>query len=391
MKSIHHIGQNKKIVKTILGIITGGLQLSPILLIPACLLLWWYLNSINRMDLFIPSLANLSNLIPIVLSFANYIIGSTLMAYPLLVYLLLPKENERANKRNVLYFVFIVGLLPFIYFSAILTVAKFKLTVILGMQGSVVILSFMFAVVVLLSAGFVGDRRDRHDTLYLKVSVILILFLSVLLIAPSLSGLIEPMNSRKFTSYSMMVGVLCGFVFLSYLPFVYLIYVMRVGAVVNIVFAFAIIPMYLLSPVFALPNVALHVLTKKMEKIGVVDWNSHLYHVNSVKYSSGIFPPDLWKTKEIEDGEKKKVFFIHAVRPFYLGQLSLLCPDDLAGVFDKVATYNWDDSSESRESANETMRNFFQKCFVFESEFIKQSDSTFSLKLDDCSRSVNEP
>ncbi|HFQ2089935.1 TPA: hypothetical protein ACHP1R_005612, partial [Raoultella ornithinolytica] len=79
-------------------IIKNVIQLIPVFIFLSCVLLWLHLKAIYRLDLFMPSMTNISNVVPVILSFFLYIIKLLLPSIPLLfVPFLFRNDTEHNN------------------------------------------------------------------------------------------------------------------------------------------------------------------------------------------------------------------------------------------------------------------------------------------------------
>lgn len=380
MRAVHRIYSKDGFFKKVVGVIGGGMQLFPILIVPSCMLLWWYLHKINRMDLFIPSLTHLTNIIPILLSFVNYVFKLVIVGFPLLVYFILPSDKNISAQRNAMCFIALVFLSICVYFFTLMFFQKYEIPRVFNMPLLCVLFPCVFLSISLMTFTLIKGNGDLCNQLFFKGSIILIVFLSLLLIYHSFRHLIIYSEGYSFAAFILMNLYFIWFVVSAYSPVLYFVYKKQSGGEINEAIVLGLLPVVLLAPSFAVPSVAFRMLTETMISIGVVDWNTHVYHIDSTKYSQDMFPELFWQTKVDADGGKG--FFIWATRPFYLGDASLLCPKELTEPVNELLINKFGDDPDTRKSVEKKTRRMFQKCFVFESELAKQSDSTFSKSLD---------
>lgn len=107
-------------------------QMSPLMIIPSCILLWSYLNSIGRLDLFTQSLTNPTNLLPLIASFilfaGIFLLIMLVPSMPFYVYYISMDSDIFKNIKSplalLLTLVFGMACFIFIFFTLVIFLPK---------------------------------------------------------------------------------------------------------------------------------------------------------------------------------------------------------------------------------------------------------------------------
>lgn len=359
-------------------------QMSPLMIIPSCILLWSYLNSIGRLDLFTQSLTNPTNLLPLIASFilfaGIFLLIMLVPSMPFYVYYISMDSDIFKNIKSplalLLTLVFGMACFIFIFFTLVIFLPK---NVPLFIWLSILILCFFLT---LLS---INNSPGIKKLISIRLAVFALFLFSMLYSSIPLGILItyyeaSTNQSVFYACIYILVMILSGFTPVSYCLYQKINYKVINKNILIGTFVFA-----LAIPMLMIDNLLSYSINKAMSNIGVSDWRPHAYYINSSLYDHAMFPAQYWDTKEFFKGG----FFITAVKPFSLGDSVLLCPTYLIEMRDMTFKEDLDEEKLSEENHKFLLKDMAQKCFVFSSREVKQSDTTFSNTL--MTKSVEKP
>lgn len=352
-------------------IIKNVIQLIPVFIFLSCVLLWLHLKAIYRLDLFMPSMTNISNVVPVILSFFLYIIKLLLPSIPLLfVPFLFRNDTEHNNlKLSAKLALTVLSSLTVFAISIPSIAFIFSLQKINPSHYMMTTLTINMALTALIIYFIVGFREK------IKVVILLAIIWSSMRISfRAIQSLLEQIVGANAKTFIPITALFIIYILCIFAPAIAYIYSSIKNNHINIkLLAFAL--MFLILPMSLIREVNAYTIEKTMVSIGIADWCVNTYRVNGGKYSSETFPAEHWNTRKITDNNH---FYISATAPFNLRDKILLCPEYININYRSIMFINFNENKEDKNIFRRLVRNQFQSCFIFNSSDIDKANTAFT-------------
>ncbi|WP_434669137.1 hypothetical protein ACMYSO_02680 [Klebsiella sp. B345] len=357
------------------SIIKNAIQLIPVFIFLSCVLLWLHLKGIYRLDLFMPSMTNIANVVPVILSFFLYTIKLLIPSIPLLLVPFLFRKNTEKSNTQLPIRLALAILLALTFFAVSIPSIAF----IFNMKGispdyyMMTTLAMNIALTALIIKFIIGFSETLKS-----LALIVIICTSMKISFRTMQSLLEQIVGAQANTFIPITMLFVIYILCIFTPAITYIYSSIKNSHINIkllsvAFMLLIVPMSLIKEVNA------YAIEKTMISIGIADWCVNTYRVNGTKYSSEIFPAEHWNTKTIKDNSH---FYISATAPFNLGDKVLLCPEYINTNYKSTILINFNENKEEKKVFMRLVRKQFQNCFIFNPLDINKSNTTFTNILD---------
>lgn len=117
------------------------------------------------------------------------------------------------------------------------------------------------------------------------------------------------------------------------------------------------------------------VVGSSLRLIGVIDWNPHHYLLSNDKFSAGLFPGHEWNTRTYHTVPQR--FFITGVPIFTLGNLQLICPIAVLTFRERSMREDISDLSNHQRRVKE-LKHYTTNCHLLSKEDVLQWDTELS-------------
>ncbi|HED2154847.1 TPA: hypothetical protein R4X78_001206 [Klebsiella variicola subsp. variicola] len=352
-------------------IIKNVIQLLPVFIFLSCILLWLHLKAIYRVDLFMPSMTNISNVVPVILSFFLYIIKLLIPSIPFLFVPFLFKKDTEDNDLKLPTKLAITLILSFTVFAiSIPSIAfVFSLQKVNPSHYMMTILTINMALTALVIYIILGFRKKIKS-----VMLLILIWSSMKISFRAIQSLLEQIVGANAKTFIPITGLFIIYILCIFAPAIAYIYSSIKNDYINIKpLAFAL--MFLILPISLIREINAYTIEKTMVSIGIADWCVNTYRINGVKYSSETFPAEHWNTRKIKDNSH---FYISATAPYNLGDKILLCPEYININYRSIMFINFNENKEDQKIFRRLVRNQFQNCFIFNSSDIDKANTAFT-------------
>ncbi|HBC9521100.1 TPA: hypothetical protein KFM62_005274 [Escherichia coli] len=368
----------------------------PYVAIVSGVVVWSYLNSIGRVDIF-----------PDVISFSagliSILISTTIFALAISITLIVPssvlifarssyEKNTDAEsvlrKQPAACLILSVLYLCMIYIPFIPTVDKFlhgykpgmiKITIV------IFILSFSFVFLTLMRnfAGSNNTSRFKNSITFVWHTIIntIVTVGAILSISIPISFLMQSSKGENSLAIIFALIFMAAFAFLAFFPaIIYFVNVEKAKTKLSILstihqLSFATVGVVLLTFLF-FPNLSTMFIYSSLNAIGMVSKIPHFYMVNGEKYKPAMFYKEAWDTRVLScTGEN---FYIKGVNVFSVESKNLICPVDVVKVRDE--TYQRDYVSfipSTDKNKIDELKKRTRDCLILEDGDIQQWDALF--------------
>ncbi|HAT1636799.1 TPA: hypothetical protein I8Y13_003003 [Raoultella planticola] len=359
-----------KMINTSNQTIKTVIQLTPVFIFLSCVLLWLHLKEINRLDLFMSSMTNISSVIPIILSFFLYILTLLKPSIPLLIIpFLFRKTHKTAIDITVkLSLAIMMSLLTFAISIPSFAYLFYKL----GLQAHyymATLLAFNIATTAVIMYFVLRSERIEN-----KIIIVVMVCIAMKFSFNALFPLLNQLRETTPDAFFSITLTLSIYIFCIFTPATVYLYSSIKNDRPNLRLL-TLSLMFLIVPMSFIKEINSYTIEKTMISIGIADWCVNTYRINSSKYSKEIFPNEYWDTKmKTTDNH----FYISATAPFHLGDKILLCPEYLSANYIKTLMINYNITKKDRGISKRLVRNQFQSCFIFNSADVDKSNTAFS-------------
>lgn len=371
-------------------------KLIPYVATLSAVIVWGYLNSIGRVDIF-----------PDVISFSagliSILISTTIFALAISITLIVPssvlifarssyEKNTGAEsvlrKQPAACLILSVLYLSMIYIPFIPEVDKILHGYKPGMiKIAIVIFILAFSFVFLtLMRNFVGSNdtsRFKNGATFIWHTIIntTITVGATLSISIPISFLMQSSKGENSLAIVFALIFMAVFAFLAFFPaIIYFFNVAKAKTKLSIfstihLLSLATVGVVLLTFLF-FPNLSTTFIYSSLNAIGMVSKTPHFYMVNGEKYKPAMFYKETWDTRILPCmGEN---FYIKGVNVFSVESKNLICPVDVVKVRDE--TYQRDYVSfipSTDKNKIDELKKRTRDCLILEDGDIQQWDTLF--------------
>lgn len=380
MKLSDFMDENKKNLITTGQYLKDLLQLIPVFIFLSCLLLWLYLRDIHRLDLFIPSLSNISNAMPILFSLILFTLDFIKPTLPLLLLILLKPLNKHPTNNDSIKLLIIIPISIMCFFCVLYTsvfiIEKQKIEITSEILS---LLSYSLSIITItMVVTFI--MGVNYQNIVHRSSIIIVTFISIYLYSYSSKYTTQLfIHIGTWVDLVYVIAMLTFIAMCNYFPVLYIIKIFNDNKPSNL-FLLNFTPIILILPGLLLPPFRMYMLQRTMINIGISNWCSNYYRVNEKDYSASLFPKKYWHTTIIENNPSQ--YFILAQAPFYLGSNLLLCPENSRAIYLMKMTMDFKISKNERIMKRIKAAKMFQQCFVFDAKKTEKSNTTFINEID---------
>ena len=117
------------------------------------------------------------------------------------------------------------------------------------------------------------------------------------------------------------------------------------------------------------------VVGSSLRLIGVIDWNPHHYLLSNDKFSAGLFPGQEWNTRTYHTVPQR--FFITGVPIFTLGNVQLICPTAVLTFRERSMREDISDLSSHQRRVKE-LKHYTINCHLLSKDDVTQWDTELS-------------
>ncbi|EJV7176914.1 TPA: hypothetical protein ACP2SR_001112 [Escherichia coli] len=369
-------------------------KLVPYVALLSGIVVWSYLNSIGRVDIFPDILSFNAGLMSVLVSVMIFALAiSMTLVIPSFILIVIKSTYEKNSRAvNVLSKLPAVSLclsilyLAMIFIPFIPEVAK----VTKGYEPGIVLivsiilfLSFCFVFLTLMR-NFKWNKDDgviSNIGSFIGHTLVNLfgIFSATLSISIPISFLMQSSKGESTTAVIFALLFMIAFSFLTFFPSI--IYFASTGKtksnIVSVVhqISLAIVGAVLLTFLF-FPNIATIFIYSSLNAIGLVSKTPHFYLINGEKYKPAMFHKTSWNTQVLSDmGEH---FYIKGVNVFSVESKNLICPIAVVKIRDE--TYKRDYVSfvpfaDSKKIAE--LKKMTRDCLVLDDVDIQQWDTLF--------------
>lgn len=374
-------------------------KLTPYVALLSGVVVWSYLHSIGRVDIFPEVLSFNAGLISILISTIIFALGISITLIIPSSVLIFARSSCENNSRaesvlmklpvaclmlSVLYL--LMGYIPFIpevdkwihgYKPGVMKITVFVLA-----------LSFIFVFLTLVR----NFERDNESSKF-KNLIVFVWFVVVntlitvgatLSISIPVSFLMQSSKGESSLAIVFSLVFMAVFSFLAFFPaIIYFTNIKKIKTTISIVSVIHQLPLATVGVVLLtfllFPNISTIFIYSSLNAIGMVSKTPHFYLVNGEKYKPAMFYKDAWDTRILPDmGEG---FYIKGVNVFSVEGKNLICPIDVVKVRDE--TYQRDYVSFIPSSDSEKITELKKRtmdCLILENDDIQQWDTLFDDK-----------
>ncbi|WP_318390553.1 hypothetical protein [Enterobacter sp.] len=371
-------------------------NLVPYVTLLSGVIVWSYLNSIGRVDIFPDILSFNAGLISIIISTVIFALAiSITLVVPSSVLIFIHSAYEKNSRAecvlsklpmvclclSILYLMMVF--IPFIPEVAIIT--KGYLPGINKIVLAILASSFCLVFLILIR----NVERDRKSSIKKNISIFIghtvvntfAIFAATLSISIPISFLMQSSKGESTFAIIFALIFMTAFAFLTFFPSI--IYFGNMGKfnlkvnVISIIhqISLAIMGVVLVTFLF-FPNVSTIFIYSSLNAIGIVSKVPHYYLVNGNKYKPAMFHKASWDTRILPGmGDD---FYIKGVNVFSVENKNLICPVAVVNVRDE--TYQRDYVSFIPFADNgkvADLKKMTRDCLTLEDGDIQQWDTLF--------------
>ncbi|KJV32367.1 hypothetical protein [Pantoea sp. SM3] len=114
------------------------------------------------------------------------------------------------------------------------------------------------------------------------------------------------------------------------------------------------------------------VVNSSLRLVGITDWHAHHYYISNDKFSPALFPGNEWNTRTYSKIPQR--FFITGVPVFSLGNVQLICPVEILAFRERSMRENISDLSSSQLRVTE-LKHYSSRCHAFQKGDAMQWDT----------------
>lgn len=371
-------------------------KLIPYVALLSGVVVWSYLNSIGRVDIFSDVISFNAGLISIIISttiFALAISITLIVPSSVLIFARSSYEKKTGaesvlSKQPAACLILSVLYLCMIYIPFIPMVDKLLHGYKPGMIKiaiAIFILSFSFVFLTLMR-NFVGSHnasRFKNSVTFVWHAIIntTVTAGATLSISIPISFLMQSSKGESSLAIIFALIFMAVFVFLAFFPaMIYFVNVEKAKAKLSILstihqLSLATVGVILLTFLF-FPNLSTIFIYSSLNAIGMVSKTPHFYMVNGEKYKPSMFYKESWDTRVLPCTGGN--FYIKGVNVFSVESKNLICPVDVVKVRDE--TYQRDYVSfipSTDKNKIDELKKRTRDCLILEDGDIQQWDTLF--------------
>ncbi|RYJ12422.1 hypothetical protein C5Y41_23395 [Rahnella variigena] len=363
------------------------------------LIIWFYLNYLGRLEIFLDAISFPTLLLVIFffflfsfLLFSIFIfIGSLLLVAVVSQYKdnLLPHEKIK-NKIVKVCFLNSISTNALIFLSLAVfydeksnTLLFFSVALTLSFLTSYLI-SYVFLMHkkhhvyggINLNEEYLGKFTNK------LITPIILMTPAMLLLIPLIFFIIQ-------SKFSESVNLRGQFITLAFFSFLFSVFTLLPGVVFineskqkNKIYAalISLLPLPFLIFILSIfiPPLPFIMVNATLTWAGVNDWRVHQYSISNTYLPHAMLPSINWDTRRYEEINDR--YFISGVNAFSLGAIRLICPPnvlDSRGDFNKFSPFDTQENIFLKQDIN----NRIMQCFTIEKENIKQWDISLPSKI----------
>lgn len=369
-------------------------KLIPYVVLLSGVVVWSYLNSIGRVDIFPDILSFNAGLMSILVSVMVFALAiSMTLIVPSFILIVIKSTYEKNSRAvsvlsklpaaclclSILYLAMVF--IPFI--PEVAKVTKGYEPGIVLIVSIILFLSFCFVFLTLMR----NFKWNKDDGVISNIGVFIGhtlvnlfgTFSATLSISIPISFLMQSSKGESTTAVIFALLFMIAFSFLTFFPsIIYFTSMERtkcsiVSAIHQI--SLAIVGVVLVTFLF-FPNVSTIFIYSSLNAIGLVSKTPHFYLINGEKYKPAMFHKTSWDTQVLSDmGEH---FYIKGVSVFFVESKNLICPMAVVKIRDE--TYERDYVSfvpfaDSKKIAE--LKKITKDCLILDDVDIQQWDTLF--------------
>ncbi|WP_310608021.1 hypothetical protein [Buttiauxella brennerae] len=372
------------------------IQIIPYMTLLSGMVIWTYLNSLGRVDMFSDALSFNSGLVTILVSTIVFaVIISIILTIPssMLIFMRLAYENNSKAECVLtklpaacmllsISFLFMV-FIPFIPEVEVVT-HGYRLDTAL-IFTIVLVLSFLFVFLTLMR-NYECDKKYgmvKNTVVFIFQAVFntLIVFISTLSISVPISLLMQ--SSKGENTFAICIALLFMIVFtvLALFPAsVYFVSFDNKKGISNITSKIHQLSLsvfiVILFMFFVFPNLSTMFIYSSLNAIGVVSKSPHFYLVSGEKYKPAMFFKGSWDTRTPPDvGDN---FYIKGVNVFSIDDKNLICPEEIVKIKNNIDKRDYASFIPLVDKKSVTrLKELAKDCVILLDDDIHQWDTLF--------------
>lgn len=335
--------KNIKKLKSFLGpLIVTILKITPYMTVASGFIIWKYLSSIDRMDLFINSLSFNAGLVSLLLSAfiltISLVVSLVFPSYILIFFKINNKSDYTSVTPNISFALSIIFLIM-IFLPHTDFFNKWSDGYKIPVEHTAFVIAALAASVCITIEIINFKFNNAHSTLSnvgKKVGTILfnifILCFSATSISLPISLLLKSSKGEGTGSIVFALVFMIVFSFFSFLPSIVFyngvknqyVNIRDSRLFDNIKNCSLVIVFSIFSITFIFPNISTVFIHSSLNSIGLIDKKPHYFKVNGKNYKPSMFPVSIWGTQALpEEGDD---FYIKGIKFFSPGATNLICP-----------------------------------------------------------------
>lgn len=369
-------------------------NLIPYVVLLSGVVVWSYLDSIGRIDIFPDILSFKAGLMSILVSVMIFALAiSMTLIIPSSILIVIKSTYEKNSHAvsvlsklpaaclclSILYLAMVF--IPFI--PEVTKITKGYEPRFIQIISIILFLSFCFTFLTLMR-NFEWNKNDgviSNIRVFIGHTLVNLFgtFSATLSISIPISFLMQSSKGEGTTAVIFALLFMIAFSFLTFFPSI--IYFTNMGrtkySIVSVIhqISLAIVGVVLITFLF-FPNISTIFIYSSLNAIGLVSKTPHFYLINGEKYKPAMFPKTSWDTEVLSNmGEH---FYIKGVNVFSVESKNLICPMAVVKIRDK--TYERDYVSfvpfaDSKKIAK--LKKMTKDCLVLDDGDIQQWDTLF--------------
>ncbi|MFB1115307.1 hypothetical protein RF240_03510 [Dickeya dadantii] len=371
-------------------------KLSPLVLksslsITVCsiFVIWFYLSSLGRLDVFTEAIG-FNSLLGIVFGFTLIVFISfcTLIFIPSLILSLIiyGKEKKFFKKQAVVNSFISINILNGWLFGFISIIFFFLSYKFKEYEKELIIPWLMlFAITSLILTHWEFNKSSLIRNQRIKIKRKACIKLSLIFIIPSFTQIIPfsfflsqitfEKQTNDFVQILFIFILFIAFSTISFLPGIQFISNFKNSIVRNTILTFTLSIVSLIALTFIIPTIPIMIANATMNLTGIADWRTHQFAIKEKNYPHSMFSGKQWNTRYYAGIPDH--FFITGVATFSFGDIKLICPISIHEARIENMKFN-PNNPEENQKKSETFKYAATPCFSIDKKDIKQWDSPLS-------------
>lgn len=379
-------------------LITNIIKIIPYMTIASGIIIWTYLNKIDRKDVFIDALSLDSGLVSLLLSalFFSVFISITLVlpSYVLILFRINNSKDHSIGLASIMPFIsFLLSILflCLVFLPYVPFVDKLLRGYKLSTENITFIIIVFITIICCINTIIYHDLYNKSsiiivafkETGYTAINIV-ILSISTLSISIPISLLLKASKGEEAASILFALLFMILFSFFSFLPAMVFyrdiqnqrINTLDDNASRNIKNCALTVIFSISSIVFIFPGISTVFVYSSLSSIGLIDKKPHYFKINGEHYKPAMFPGSIWKT--LTPPEMGNNFYIKGANLFSPGSTNLICPQYIVNLRDSVYLNDFSTFIPANDEKKITyLKKMTKTCVVLNDSDVQLWDTLF--------------